>query len=171
MSEPNASKNNNAKVVYGLLTIVAVIGGMSAIVLPMQQSIDGLRSVVAEHRLSKGHSPTTAELAAIRENLKEVETQFQAMRDLFDSRFNNSKAHRDRIDERVTERGRMMTPLLIRTSERLKSNIEQMVITARWIREHDLRVPGTDSAQWERIKALERRVYGSSQSPLGEKGP
>ncbi len=163
MAELAKPKNENAsKVLYGMLAILAVIGGMSAIVLPMQQSIDGLRMVLAEHRSAKGHSPTTAVLAAVKQDFKEVETQFRAQRDLL-----------DRTDAKVGEQAKILRELeglLLRTHERLQSNIEQMSVTDSWIREHDLRIPGTDSAQWERIRALERQVYGSPQDAASEKG-
>jgi len=42
-------------------------------------------------------------------------------------------------------------------------------LTRNWIGEHDIRIAGTDSSQWERIKALERIIYGKPRGvPFGE---
>ena len=37
-----------------------------------------------------------------------------------------------------------------------------LALVRTWMEKHDLRVVGLNAAQWERIKALERNVYGQA---------
>ncbi len=41
---------------------------------------------------------------------------------------------------------------------------DSLALVRRWMEKHDLRVVGLNAAQWERIKALERKVYGKTVS-------
>lgn len=82
----NGNGNGLLKASAPLLTIVAIITGLAAIVAPMRQSIDGIQRQVDDNTkwqndYMRGQIPSSAEkeLAAVSIKFAEVETQFRAL--------------------------------------------------------------------------------------------
>ena len=80
MAEPNGPNGAVSKVVAGILALMALIGGVAAIVAPMNQRIEAIEKSQVEHEGSESHIGTAAQLAAIREKFVEIETQFRGER-------------------------------------------------------------------------------------------
>ncbi len=53
-----------------------------------------------------------------------------------------------------------MSDRLARAEQSIKHHEGRFNRAESWREEHDLRIPGTDSAQWSRIYGLEREVFG-----------
>ncbi len=126
--------SNGAKAFAGVITVVAVIAGLFAMVRPMGQRIDALGSQVESlreelhmHNASEGHPLVLQKHAEASERFKEVETQFRGMRELVSM----EQSH---------------------TSRRLG-------VLEAWMSEHDRVIAATDATQWEKIRALERATY------------
>lgn len=139
MVEVSNSPGNGLKAFGGVAAIAAVILGVYAMVEPMNQRIDyvkseltGLQQQLAEHSRTDAHSGTRADLARIHTKFAEVETQFKGLREITASRL-------DRLETQA-------------------ANIEQ------WAAAHDLRVAPLNARQWSRIEALERVIFGKMNS-------
>ena len=81
--------SNGGKILGSLLGILAVIAGVYAMVAPMNQRIDFMERTIesqareAERHTDLGlHPGAGAQLSAISERLKEVETQFIGLREV-----------------------------------------------------------------------------------------
>lgn len=85
MADPIPAGGNGAKAFAGVIALVAVIAGVYAMVEPMGQKIEFVNRDVRDHARLDQHVGAAKELAGIGERFKEVETQFVAMRDKFDS--------------------------------------------------------------------------------------
>ncbi len=77
-------QNNGPKAFAGVLAILAVIGGMAAVVMPMQQQITSLGDIVERHADIRAHPTAREDVATIRAQLTEVETQFRWIREVLE---------------------------------------------------------------------------------------
>lgn len=147
--------NSSAKAFGGVLAIVAIIAGLYAMVEPMGQRIDfqtehlhTMQRNLETHAAENNHPwGVVAEIAKVQEKFVEVETQFRGMRDLGLLSDEQTKARLGRIEAQ-------MLALEAALSERRS----------------------VDAAVWERVKLLERQVYGRSREvsvgeALGASGP
>jgi len=79
MPDQNTTSNRTgaATAISVILAIVAITGGMAAIVRPLQQQIQDLHIQLREHRAENNHPwGVVAEVAELRQKFAEVETQF-----------------------------------------------------------------------------------------------
>ena len=80
MAESNGPNGAVSKVVAGILALMALIGGVAAIVAPMNQRIEAIEKGQERHEGAESHIGTASQLAAIREKFVEIETQFRGER-------------------------------------------------------------------------------------------
>lgn len=145
---PQTRNNNSVLKTLGAVLVVvvgmcAIVTGVYSMVKPMGQRFDFQRDDIEEiERDLQKHSElnnhpwgVVAEIAKVQEQFVEVETQFRALQS---------------VEGKVAERA----------NARL-DKIEQELISDRPERAERMSV---DAALWERIKALERHVYGQSES-------
>lgn len=129
----NNSYNRTLGTVGGILALFALIGGVTAIVRPMEQEIaavrnecfqqkDGLQSEIGRLRqwqddYSKGTIPSSAEpkMAAMEQKFVEVETQFHAFKD----RMLENESHTTLATDRLTRELETASERAVRNSERL----------------------------------------------------
>ncbi len=121
----------------GLTVIVglfAVVAGVYSMMEPMGLRVDDIAKDVADIRLSMG-------LDDIRE--REDKGELAGMQEKFKKIETQFDGLQRLLDQRLSQ--------LEKDSDR----------NQEWKSDHDLRVRGLNAAQWERIRALERRVYGT----------
>ncbi len=133
------SNSSGSKAFAGVIVVVALITGVGAIVRPMQQQINSLeQQVLREQRQldarHTSHVLLDAHPGALAMHAKTME-RFSEVETQF-AGLREVVGIRQMIDEKRLDE------------------------IDRWHLEHEIRVVGIDASQWERIKALERAVYG-----------
>lgn len=141
MSGVETIKNNSsAKAFGGVLAIVAIIAGVYAMVEPMSQRIDFTGERIAEHARQHAHEGAVQDLAQFIERFNEVETQFKAQRETAAKTEERTNARLDKLEARL---------LIVEPKQTDGTSI--------------------DAAMWERIKLLERQIYGGPRTvTMGE---
>lgn len=118
-------------------TTWTLLFGVAALIFglmaPMYIMISGLASGIVEHQHLPGHPITSQQLAAFEVNLKEIETQFKG------------------INERITLEHRNQDAIT-----------ETIVKQMDHDNEREERSIGSNAAQWERIRFIEHRLFGSN---------
>jgi hypothetical protein len=137
MSQPNNRGNGNKTAITVVVGLLAVIAGVYSMVEPMGQRIDFLERELERSRTQlAAHAAITGHVAMVQRHAEAGE-RFKEVETQFSGLREVVGVRLDRLDkDRDT--------------------------FAKWQNEHDLRVVGLNAAQWERIKALEREVYGKA---------
>lgn len=139
--------NTGAKAFGGVVALVAVVAGVYAMVEPMSQRIDFTGERITEHATQHAHEGAIRDLARFTERFNEIETQFKAQRETTVKTEERTNARLDKLEQRL---------LIVEPDLTEKTAI--------------------DAAMWERIKSIEREVYGRPKpitmgEALGAGGP
>ena len=138
-----------------IISVMALAG--SGYVRDMGRQEQKLMSVgvsIQEHFQGKGHAQTIAGVKNNKEGIRNLDTSLQREMRLLDDRQVGSVAS---LDARLQTEMRLLNQ---------SQNVEvgelarRIAVTEGWTVDHDKRVIGLNAAQWERIKALERKVFG-----------
>lgn len=86
--------NGNGKVWSNIIIILAVIGGLAAIIQPMRQQQDALQKQIDEVK-NNGSPASGAHMASMEQKFVEVETQFRGISNL-------EQANRKAMEERIS---------------------------------------------------------------------
>lgn len=131
MDNNKPRSNGSMAAISAVLGLFAVIGGVYAMVQPMNQRIDHVTEQMQKledrlikgldtHMAGKSHPGAAEDLATMSERFKEVETQFRGIKDIQATRFTE-------IERRLTETETDGNP---RHDERIK-NLERVNGIAR----------------------------------------
>lgn len=110
---PNGNGKRSLEVIMAILALVA---GVTAICLPMKQSIDSAEARLDRHERQPGHTENTTRIAAQNEKFAEIETQFKWLREMM---MEKASENRSRI-EKLEEIQRAHLPDLIEFRERVR---------------------------------------------------
>lgn len=158
-----AEGNGSGAKAFGGMAILAVVGTMTgvvtAVVRPMNQRIAALEKQIHSHIGIKDHPLVQTE--GIRHN-REAITAIQGQMHTDDQR--------EQVDARRMGEIEVELRALREISDvRAEQEITGISELRKWAAAHDLRVVALNAAQWERIRSLERKVFGST-IPI-EQGP
>lgn len=130
---------NGLKAFGGVLVVITIILGVYGMTEPMGQRITFLKDQVESLRKELDVHRTTDAHSGARASLATINTKFAEVETQF-------KWLRDTTNIRLGQ-------------------LEAQTLTDReWMAKHDLRVAPLNARQWERIKALERTIYGKTRS-------
>jgi SMC interacting uncharacterized protein involved in chromosome segregation len=109
INNDKGSTEEGPKAFGAVVAILAVIGGMAAIIMPMNQSIQSLRDQIKEDRVAleshaqiKGHPGIMAEVAALGQRFAETETQFKWQKEVFENEKADVHRRIDKIEQDTT---------------------------------------------------------------------
>lgn len=140
---PSATTHmNGSRAFGGVVALVAVIAGVYAMVEPMSQRIDFTGERIGEHAGQHAHEGAVRDIARFTERFNEVETQFKAQRETTVKTEERTNARLDKLEGRL---------LIVEPTQAEGSSI--------------------NAAMWERIKLLEREVYGKSRAVTQGEAP
>jgi len=131
-------KGSSSAAAIGIMSVIAIIGSVGGIMFsinrPMAQRIDQLERSLASFKTESAglHAGTTMRM----EKDDDRERSDAALMAHLGAEGESEQAAIARLDD----------------------SLELMRL---WMERHDLRVVALNAAQWERIKALERSVYGN----------
>jgi len=92
--------NNTARPIAIMLTIIALLAGMAAIIRPLQQQIHALSAELRNHINQNNHPwGVIAEVAELRQKFVEVETQFNGVRDVIEMVNAREDARIEKLEE------------------------------------------------------------------------
>ena len=109
INEAKDSNGSGPKAFGAIVAILAIIGGMAAIILPMNQIIEAqnkynqeTRMMLEDHMKSEGHPGALADISALKERFAEVETQFKWMHDVGEKQDTNVNRRLDILENEVS---------------------------------------------------------------------
>lgn len=84
------------------MTILAMVGGVAAIFMPLKQAIDSLAARTERHVMARGHEYALEELAAMKVQFAEVETQFRMAKSEYTLLTGQNCAHIEAMEKEIT---------------------------------------------------------------------
>ena len=146
-SDNNGNSNKTIGGVFaGILVILAVIGGMAAIIRPLQQQIDMMADRISKnenHSAEDGHPiHHTATLSAFKKRMERIE-------DRIESQIHN-------LDEKLQVEIEKVESDNVLRSERVQARFKKLEAWQDWWHKN---IPRLDGSQDEKINNLEKQKY------------
>ncbi len=140
---------NGSRAAVGIISVIAIIGSlggvMVAITTPMHQRVSTLEALLKSSELRQDYVNRANTVRFENDDIREREDQgqFAAMSE----RINSVETKNDIAAESE-----------VAALNRLHAHVDKL---RDWQADHDKRVRGLNAAQWERIRAIERKVFGN----------
>lgn len=142
-----------------IVIIVATLGTLA--LLPVRASLETSLGQFREHEQKESHPAADVALKELRRNYDETKVNLRNQDDALQDemrRINDAtKELLDEMNKGLQDEFKLMLATHSKAQEATEKSVDRIM---EWTDVHDRRVVGIDAAQWERIRAIERSVFG-----------